>query len=163
MCTAFLVSATLKESKLMLNPLMPPVFNTPAIAPRPSTVIDFVIVNAPKPPGSIILISPPVAVLLMAPANVLHGAVRLQGLRSSPTPETHVRGAWAWATNAHAKANIAMVRIRRVKLTLYISSPSEFWLGILELKTVKHSRRRFLRPLRGKEIEKSVKQFVRAA
>jgi hypothetical protein len=27
----------------------------------------------------------------MAPANVLHGAVRLQGLASSPTPDTQVR------------------------------------------------------------------------
>src|SRR5260221_9108366 len=37
------------------------------------------------------LISPAGAVLEMAPAKVLHGAVRLQGLASSPTPETHVR------------------------------------------------------------------------
>jgi hypothetical protein len=33
----------------------------------------------------------------MAPAKVLHGAVRLQGLASSPTPETQVRVAWAKA------------------------------------------------------------------
>jgi hypothetical protein len=33
----------------------------------------------------------------MAPAKVLHGAVRLQGLASSPTPETQVRVACAWA------------------------------------------------------------------
>jgi hypothetical protein len=31
----------------------------------------------------------------MAPANVLQGAVRLQGLASSPTPDTQVRVAWA--------------------------------------------------------------------
>jgi hypothetical protein len=37
------------------------------------------------------LISPPVNVLLIAPANVLQGAVRLPGFASSPTPETHVR------------------------------------------------------------------------
>ncbi|WP_425114277.1 hypothetical protein [Bradyrhizobium sp.] len=32
-----------------------------------------------------------------APANVLHGAVRLHGLTSSPTPDTQVRVAWAYA------------------------------------------------------------------
>jgi hypothetical protein len=41
------------------------------------------------------LISPPAAVFEIAPAKVLHGAVRLQGLTSSPTPETQVRVAWA--------------------------------------------------------------------
>jgi hypothetical protein len=35
--------------------------------------------------------------LEIAPAKVLQGAVRLQGLTSSPTPETQVRVAWAWA------------------------------------------------------------------
>src|SRR5436305_6921545 len=54
-------------------------------------VMDFVMVRAPKPPGSRASISPPAAVLEMAPANVLHGAVRLQGLTSSPTPDTQVR------------------------------------------------------------------------
>src|SRR3954469_3545691 len=60
-------------------------------------VSDFVIVTPPKPPGSRQLISPPFAVLEIAPANVLHGAVRLQGFASSPTPETHVRVACALA------------------------------------------------------------------
>jgi len=54
-------------------------------------LIDFVIVTAPKPPGSSTLISPAAAVFEMAPANVLQGAVRLHGLASSPTPETQVR------------------------------------------------------------------------
>jgi hypothetical protein len=31
------------------------------------------------------------AVFEIAPAQVLHGAVRLQGLASSPVPDTHVR------------------------------------------------------------------------
>ncbi|MGY3343498.1 hypothetical protein ACVI1I_002713 [Bradyrhizobium sp. USDA 4459] len=35
--------------------------------------------------------SPPAAVFEIAPAKVLHGAVRLQGFTSSPTPETQVR------------------------------------------------------------------------
>lgn len=60
-----------------------------------SIVIDFVIVTAPKPPGSMQLISPFVAVFEIVPANVLHGAVRLHGFASSPTPDTHVRVAWA--------------------------------------------------------------------
>src|SRR5262247_2095731 len=54
-------------------------------------VMDFVIVTTPNPPGSKQLISPPAAVFEIAPAKVLHGAVRLHGLTSSPTPDTHVR------------------------------------------------------------------------
>ena len=54
-------------------------------------LIDFVMVTAPKPAESRQLISPPAAVLEMAPANVLQGALRLHGLTSSPTPETQVR------------------------------------------------------------------------
>jgi hypothetical protein len=63
--------------------------------PVQSSVIDFMIVTAPKPPGSRQLISPRVAVFDIAPANVLHGAVRLHGFTSSPTPEIHVRVACA--------------------------------------------------------------------
>jgi hypothetical protein len=51
----------------------------------------------PKPPESRQLISPVVAVFEIAPAKVLHGAVRLHGFASSPTPETQVRVAWAEA------------------------------------------------------------------
>ena len=79
--------------------------------------IDFVIVTAPKPPGSMQLISPPLAVFEIAPANVLHGAVRLHGLASSPTPETHVRVACpnaalgtASATSARTGTNLASLR-----------------------------------------------------
>src|ERR1044072_5407485 len=60
-------------------------------------VSDLLMATAPKPPGSRQLISPPAAVFEIAPANVLHGAVRLHGLTSSPTPETQVRVAWACA------------------------------------------------------------------
>src|SRR5256714_2566488 len=71
-------------------------------------VIDFVIVRPPKPPGSRQLISPSVAVFEIAPANVLHGAVRLHGLASSPTPETQVRVACACADPVCSEsANIA--------------------------------------------------------
>jgi hypothetical protein len=40
----------------------------------------------------------------IAPAKVLQGAVRLHGLRSSPTPETQVRVAWACAGADTAKS-----------------------------------------------------------
>src|SRR6185312_16501273 len=59
-----------------------------AKVPVPSSVIDLVIVTAPKPPGSRASISPQAAVFEIAPAQVLHGAVRLQGFASSPTPDT---------------------------------------------------------------------------
>src|SRR5262244_88617 len=66
-----------------------------------SMVIDLVIVTPPKPPGSRQSMVPPAAVLEIAPANVLHGAVRLHGLTSSPTPDTQVRVAWALAGAAY--------------------------------------------------------------
>jgi len=43
-------------------------------------LIDLVMVTAPNPPGSRTLISPPAIVFVIAPANVLQGAVRLHGL-----------------------------------------------------------------------------------
>jgi hypothetical protein len=52
--------------------------------------MDLVIVKAPNPAGSSAEISPPAAVLDIAPAKVLQGAVRLHGLASSPTPDTQV-------------------------------------------------------------------------
>src|SRR5436305_10609358 len=73
--------------------------------PVQSMVIDLVTVTAPNPPGSMQLMIPPAAVLEIAPANVLHGAVRLQGFRSSPVPETHVR-VWALAMPATMSATL---------------------------------------------------------
>src|SRR5436190_5454600 len=81
---------------LMTIPLVP-LTRTPASMLSERSVMVLVIVTPPNPPGSSTLISPPVAVLEMAPANVLHGAVREQGLASSPTPETQVRVACAMA------------------------------------------------------------------
>ncbi len=66
-----------------------------ASVPLPSSVIGFVIVTAPNPPGSNASMMPPLAVFEIAPAHVLQGAVRLHGFTSSPTPETHVRVACA--------------------------------------------------------------------
>src|ERR1043166_4808067 len=71
--------------------------STPASMWSEMMLIAFVMVTPPKPPGSRTLISPPGAVLEIAPAKVLHGAVRLHGLASSPTPDTHVRVACAKA------------------------------------------------------------------
>jgi hypothetical protein len=52
----------------------------------------------------------------------LHGAVRLQGLTSSPTPETQVRVAWALAgadaMNGTKPATKASKAIRRISTSL---------------------------------------------
>jgi len=45
------------------------------------------------------------AVFEIAPAKVLQGAVRLQGLASSPTPDTQVRVACAFASDADKTQN----------------------------------------------------------
>src|SRR5215813_10872553 len=105
-----------------MMPLVPETSTPPSPAPSPqSSVMALVIVTAPNPPGSRQSISPPVAVLEIAPAKVLHGAVRLQGLASSPTPEIQVRVAWAWAgadasMGVKKPRNIASVAIRRIGL-----------------------------------------------
>src|SRR5467141_2480607 len=90
--------------------------------PPPSIVIALVIVTAPKPPGSRASISPPAAVFEIAPAKVLQGAVRLQGLASSPTPDTQVRVACAWAMEANANVKIAIANTLIVNRNLFIWS-----------------------------------------
>src|SRR5262245_41777569 len=74
-----------------------PETRTPPVMLLQSMVIDLVIVTPPKPPGSRQSMVPAAEVLAIAPANVLHRAVRLHGLASSPTPESQVRVAWALA------------------------------------------------------------------
>src|SRR5262245_7463448 len=86
----------------------------PARVPSPLIVIALVIVTAPKPPGSRTEISPQGAVFEIAPANVLHGAVRLQGFASSPTPDTHVLVACALA----AEPQIVQMASAATKLTI---------------------------------------------
>src|SRR5688500_5495296 len=54
----------------------------------------------------------------MAPAQVLQGAVRLQGLTSSPTPDTHVRVACACAMEATVNVKMTTANICKVKRTL---------------------------------------------
>src|SRR5882672_5532230 len=92
---------------------------------HPSMVTDLVIVTAPNPPGSRASISPSVAVLEMAPAKVLHGAVRLQGLASSPTPETHVRVAWAWASEGRRQTAEITAAAAAKRTLLMIQLPFE--------------------------------------
>src|SRR6266481_685533 len=87
---------TVIPAALTLMPLVPAA-SRPAKVAVQSMVIDLVMVTVPKPPGSRQLMIPFVAVFEIAPAKVLHGAVRLHGLASSPTPETQVRVAWACA------------------------------------------------------------------
>src|SRR5215510_1508854 len=72
----------------------------------PSIVIYLVIVTEPKPPGSSTSISPPSMVLLIAPPKVLHGAVRLQGSASFPTPDTNVLDACACASEQQSRHRI---------------------------------------------------------
>jgi hypothetical protein len=64
---------------------------------------------------------PPLAVFEIAPANVLQGAVRLHGLTSSPTPETHVRVAWAKADKDVRQMRIAII----TESLLTVLSPPE--------------------------------------
>src|SRR4051794_9821390 len=68
-----------------------PLTRTPARSPSAMMLMALLMVTAPYPPGSSTLISPFAAVFEIAPAKVLHGAVREQGLASSPTPDTQVR------------------------------------------------------------------------
>jgi len=112
-----------------MMPLVP-LTSTPAmLPPEPSIVIDLVMVTAPKPPGSSTLISPLGAVLEIAPANVLHGAVRLHGLASSPTPETQVRvacaptGADPLISNSMTEATTMAGRVQDRQLDLNTAVP----------------------------------------
>src|SRR6185295_5136578 len=88
--TVRLVSVPAKLSMAIFTPLDPAVIAEPATTSWQSIWIDLVMVTAPKPPGSRQLISPLVPVFEIAPAKVLHGAVRLHGFISSPTPDTQV-------------------------------------------------------------------------
>src|ERR1051326_4976287 len=110
-----------KLSKGMLMPLVPALRIEAKISWQ-SMVIDLVMVTAPKPPGSRQLISPLTAVFEIAPAKVLQGAVREQGLASSPTPETHVRDACAWAAELSAIMKTAKASAWIVNRNLFIWS-----------------------------------------
>src|SRR5580704_1723983 len=103
------------------NPLVPDT-STPAVPVSQLIVMALVMVNAPKPPGSRQLISPAAAVFEIAPAKVLQGAVRLQGLASSPTPETQVRVAWADAGAANNSTVVASAAKAANRRTIFMMS-----------------------------------------
>src|SRR5579872_6149646 len=102
-------------------PLVPET-STPASELSEEMVIGLVIVTAPKPPGSSTLISPLGAVFEMAPAKVLQGAVRLHGFASSPTPETQVRVACAWARELQVTKRTSAVNAWRVSFLGFITN-----------------------------------------
>src|SRR3954449_12478291 len=79
-----------------------------------------VIVSVPNPPSSIALMMPWAAVLEIAPANVLHGAVRLHGLASSPTPDTQVRVACALAAPAKTSWRIAKAQTANMRIWIVV-------------------------------------------
>jgi len=85
--------------------------STPASPVSPQMIeMDLVMVTRRSRPdrGSLFAAG---AVFEIAPAKVLHGAVRLHGLTSSPTPETQVRVAWALAGAADRRKVSAAPRI----------------------------------------------------
>jgi hypothetical protein len=94
--------------------------------------MDLVMVTAPNPPGSRTLISPAAAVFEIAPANVLQGAVRLHGLASSPTPETHVRVACALAGVVAKVRNPPKINENRNAID---RMPSPYWINYLRVRT----------------------------
>src|SRR3982751_2224670 len=109
--TVFLTSvASVMLTKIPLVPAA----KIEAKVPWPSIVIDLLMVTVPKPPGSRASISPSLAVFEIAPANVLQGAVRLHGLVSLPTPDTHVLVACACAKEERVMMNTTHVRTLRV-------------------------------------------------
>src|SRR5947207_10015882 len=77
------VTTSVAAGALITTPLPEDTRTPPLRPPKQSIVIDFWIVTCPNPPGSRQSISPAVAVFEIAPAKVLHGAVRLHGLASS--------------------------------------------------------------------------------
>src|SRR6266404_1463446 len=97
-----------------------PTATIPANDPPPSMVRDLSIVTTPKPPGSRTSISPPGLVFALAPAKVLHGLVRLQGLTSSPTAETQVRFTVAPITQRGARKKPRRAAHLGIQLCLFI-------------------------------------------
>src|SRR6185295_4281183 len=122
----------------IMIPLVPAA-RIPARVPSPLIVIDLVIVTAPKPPGSNTEISPQVAVLEIAPAKVLQGAVRLHGLASSPTPDTQVRVAWACATDEIVRLNTVIARMLNAKRN-FLMMHSPFELKVIPVDSLKTSK-----------------------
>ena len=71
---------------------------------------------------------PPSAVFDMAPANVLQGAVRLQLLTSSPTPDTQLRVACASAVSTRKRLAIrAIPRMAGHAIFVMIALPAHLF------------------------------------
>src|SRR5258708_21552031 len=102
---------------------------------------DLVMVTEPKPPGSRQLISPLAAVLEIAPAYVLHGAVGLQGLASSPTPETQVRVACAIAASGVSASKATLANPNNAATVFMVDSPPGTSLVLAHLTVARDGRR----------------------
>src|SRR5262249_1173429 len=120
--------------KLMVMPTCPECRIKPYAAGH-SMVIDFEMTSVPNEPESRQSTSPPTMAFCNAPLNVRQGAVRLQGLTSSPTPETQVR--WTCAAGGVGKPHSAHQAARRLAST-----------AILSFMSVSPLRRRNLRRAR---------------
>src|SRR5215471_16286599 len=114
-------------AQLTVMPLVPATRIPASPMPSLASVIAFVTVTALKVPGSSVSISPPAAVLAIAPAKVLQGAVREQGLTASATPEIHVLVACALAGDTKVIAAItAAANMPENRITFVMgSSPTE--------------------------------------
>src|SRR5687767_8515259 len=64
---------------------------------------------------------------MIAPAKVRHGAVRLQGSASLPTPETKVRVACADAGDAKAAAAATTAANKAIRLLRFVIALSPFF------------------------------------
>src|SRR5215216_4764935 len=133
---------------LMLTPLTPEA-RIEACAPAPSMVMDLVMVMVPKPPESSTVISPLMKVLEIAPAKVLQGAVRLHGLTSSPTPETQVRVACAWAGAAYRAGTSSVPRAVSETASFFMLSSPYFELKGHDTRRIHDTRRENIAPRAG--------------
>jgi hypothetical protein len=80
----------------------------------------------------------------MAPAKVLQGAVRLHGLASSPTPEIHVRVAWALASELNP-------RVTNAAATKFEPSRMRFMFFLLRYRLLAMLRQRRERRIHHRE------------
>jgi hypothetical protein len=71
----------------------------------------------------------------MAPAKVLHGAVRLHGLTSSPTPDTQVRVACALAWVAEKAKKAANIRPNWEEIVLIVLPLVAIWFIFAHTRT----------------------------
>src|SRR5207253_8105543 len=97
-----------------------PLTRAPATNPPPSIVTDLVMGIVPKPPVSSTSISPPGFVLVIAPANVLHGVTRRQLFASSPKADMKVRFSCPTAVEKDANEKLTHKMILRLERDSFI-------------------------------------------